>query len=615
VTVFILDARLSKAPPAARDFLDVVGDDLELANVCRLTDEGAAYGASFAYGDGFIFANPISSQGLSEAADAALGEARQAGAVILPIATTADSRRPPDGIEQAQSFDVVDAARQRGMPTNAYRTVAHAFSRQALARLAPTMASDRVRLFLCHRRSDGEDLVAAVDRVLSATHQRFFRDLVNIQVGEVAQEKIDEALATADVLVFFDTPAAGESAWVAHELATALGRGIPVVWVRVDDAAERAALPVQPGGAPQITDVDADATISDQDALQSLAEQILVEADELNRAHVRRARETFSRIRRQARELGREVQTLDARLQIFSTKQEATGGRYPTRPAIHVLQVFARHPRTEDQKQLIDWLSEHDYGPHQADCRAFDAAVMLDPLPGASTRFSEFGVVEPARDYLKSLEQPTNTRGSSHDGTLLLLGAFPTAVSTHAAVIEAVQATTGTWLDLGGRIVCGGHPTFVPLLTEALRLRGLPSDRLVVFWSRYYVKDENIAALRTQATVVPIQAVAGDKSASLTAMRQAMVAGAGHAAVIAVGGRTHELGQHVPGLNEEIKLARGAGLPVYIMGAAGGQASVLAADAGASGWGSLGNRLSPADNEFVATSDRYEDIAELIWSQ
>ena len=63
-------------------------------------------------------------------------------------------------------------------------------------------------------------LVAEVDKALSARHTgRVFRDLVEIQVGEPAQEKIDEELARADVLVFFDTPKAGESTWVAHELA------------------------------------------------------------------------------------------------------------------------------------------------------------------------------------------------------------------------------------------------------------------------------------------------------------------------------------------------------------------------------------------------------------
>lgn len=614
VTVFILDATLTGAPAGTPSFLDAVADDLELANVCRVGDDAGAYGASFAYGDGLIFANSASGSTGTDAAEAAIAEAKQAGAVIFPIAMNADSRRPPEAVGEAQSYDVTDAARQRGLPPGAHGAVAHAFSRQALARLAPTLGFAEVRLFLCHRRPDGEDLVAAVDRVLSATHQPFFRDLVDIQVGDVAQEKIDEALALADVLVFFDTPAAGESAWVAHELATALARGIPVVWVQVGAPEARAPLPVQPSGRPHIAGVDASSIVIDDSALHGLADQILMEADELNRTHVRRAREVFSRIRRQARSQGREVEALDARLQIFSIKNPAGDGRYPTRPSVHVLQVFARHPSQLDQEQLTRWLSEHDYGPHQAECRAFDAAIILDPLAGPTVRFSEFGVVEPATNYLKSLEEPAPSRGAGHDGTMLLLGAFPTAVATHPSVIEAVQAITGAWLDFGGRIVCGGHPTFVPLLTEAIRTRRLPIDRLTVYWSRYYVTDAAIAALETQAVVVAIAGMAGNRGASLTTLREAMVSGAGRAAVAAVGGRTDELGQHVPGLDEESGLALAASLPVFLIGGPGGQAAVLASRAEASGWASVPNGLSPAQNRFLASSDRYEEIARLIWS-
>ncbi|WP_349269281.1 hypothetical protein MPNTM1_04902 [Mycolicibacterium parafortuitum] len=614
MTIFILSAGLSGAPQAAQRFLDVVAADLGLANVSWLNDESAAYGAAFVYGDGLILANPGPGGSLSEAGISAVEEAVRAGAVVLPVAMTVDARRPPDAAAEAQSFDCVDAARQRGIPDGDHINVAHAFSRQALARVVPTMATSRLRLFLCHRRSDGEDFVAAVDKELATIHQPFFRDLVNIQVGDAAQDAIDEALSTADVLVFFDTPDAGESAWVARELSAALGRGIPVVWVRIGEVSGRAPLPVWPSGTPHIVIENHAAALAGDGVIRALAEQILTEADALNYAHFRRARETFARIRRQARELGRDVQTLDARLQIFSTRQDSEDQPYPTRPTVHILQVFARNPTAEDQDDLIRWLSENGYGPHEAECRAFDAAVMLSPFPGGTVVFGDFGVVQPAQVYLTSLAEPTAVRGSTHDGTLLLVGAFPSAVSTHAAVIEAVQATAGTWLDLGGRIVCGGHPTFVPLLTQAIRLRGLPPDHLTVVWSRFYASDDSIDALRTQAVVVPVEGVAGDKAASLTLMRNELISASGRAVVLAVGGRTSEMGQHSPGLNEETSLARAAGLPLFALGAPGGQASLLAGDARASGWATLGNRLSDAENEEIATSEDYEEIARKIWS-
>lgn len=615
MTIFILSAGLTGAPTSAAGFLEVVAADLGLANVSLLDDESAAYGAAFVYGDGLILANPQATETMSDAATSAVEEAVRAGAVVLPVAMSVESRRPPEAAEEAQSFDVVDAARLRNIPGGDYANVAHAFSRQALARVVPTMATSRLRLFLCHRRSDGESLVAAVDKELATIHQPFFRDLVNIQVGDAAQDVIDEALSTADVLVFFDTPASGESSWVARELDTALGRGIPVVWVRLGEDNGRAPLPVTPSGSPHIEVRSVSHVISDETALHALAEQILTEADALNYAHFRRARETFSRIRRQARDLGREVQTLDARLQIFSTRQDAEGSPYPARPAVHILQVFARNPTEEDRDDLVRWLSDNGYGPHEAECRAFDAAVMLSPLPGGSVAFGDFGVVQPAQDYLTGLAPASVPKGPSHDGVLLLLGAFPSAISTHAAVIEAVQSTAGAWFDLGGRVVCGGHPTFVPLLTQAVRLRGLPSDRLTVVWSRYYATDDSIDALRTQALVVPVDAVLNDKAASLTAMRSEMVLAAGRALTVAVGGRTSEMGGHAPGLTEETALARANGLPIFLLGAAGGQAAVLAMEARTSGWGLLNNGLTPDENDQLASSEDYEGIARSLWEK
>lgn len=114
--------------------------------------------------------------------------------------------------------------------------------------------------------------------------------------------------------------------------------------------------------------------------------------------------------------------------------------------------------------------------------------------------------------------------------------------------------------------------------------------------------------------MVPVDGVSGDKAASLTAMRHELVSVAGRAAVVAVGGRTNEGGLHVPGLVEETSLARYAGLPVFLLGAAGGQASVLAMDARASGWSDLGNGLTAAANEEIVTSEDYEGIARRIWA-
>jgi BMFP domain-containing protein YqiC len=615
MSIYILSRTLTAAPADASPFLEAAAADLELGVVCPIDSETAAFAAEAHYGDGVVFANPEPGQEITEAARAFLEQAESVGAVVMPIAMSAGTRNPPPVVSVHQSHDVADAFRRRDLPTDALAAVAHEFSRIALARVLPTLALGNVRLFLCHRRTDGEELAAAIDKELSKRHSKFFRDLVDIQVGEPAQEVIDESLQLADVVVFFDTPAAGESAWVARELATSLGRGIPVLWIRTgEDSPARSALPVQPSGAPHIPAAEVPENLADGAAFGAFADRILAEADVLNRASLRTARETFARIRSRSRSLGRTVETLDARQQIYAITEPDAQGPYPRRKSVHVVQLFARHPTAEDQQQLTAWLADNDYGPHAAECRAFDAAVMLDPLPGAPLTFGNFGVSESAADYLGRLQEVVPVRDDHHDGTMLLLGAFPSGVATHQGIIEAVQAVAVTWLRLGGRIVCGGHPTFIPLLTEAVRSVGANRDQLTVYWSRFFATPEAIEALLTQAVVVPTEAVNGDRDQSLTTMRSAMVGHSERAAVVGIGGRTSELGTHAPGLDEEVRLARAAQLPVYLLGATGGQTGQLARDAAAAGWTSLGNPLSQTDNLFLAESDRYEAIARTIWT-
>ena len=615
MTIYVLSGNLTSAPGSAAPFLEAACLELEMGVVCPINNDTAAYRADVRYGDGVIFANPELDRDISGAAQDLLERAVAVGAVVLPVAMSAESRKPPAVVAVNQSHDVIDAARRRDLRPNAITPLAQEFARIALARVSPTLGVDQIRLFLCHRRTDGEDLVAAVDKELSKRHSKFFRDLVDVQSGELAQEKIDDALSTADVLIFFDTPDAGESAWVALELATALGRGIPVLWIRVgSEGPNRAPLPVQPGGSPLLTPGDVPDDLTDRAAFGRLADRILLEADVLNRVSLRTACETFAEISAHCRRQGRTLDTLDARHQIYAITEPAQPGAYPRRQSIHVVQVFARHPTTEDQQRLTEWLVENGYGPHEAKCRAFDAAVLLDPLPGMPQSFSEFGIREPAGDYLGRLRQVAPARDQYHDGTLLLLGAFPSAVGSHQAVIEAVRAVSSTWLELGGSIVCGGHPTFVPLLTEAVRNVGATREQLLVYWSRYYATSEAIDALLTQATVVPIDAIDGDRAASLTAMRTVMMSHSDRAAVVAIGGRTSEMGRHTPGLDEEVRLARERRLPVYLIGGPGGQTAHLAHDAAGSGWTTLGNPLASNENTFLAESDHYDAMARLIWS-
>jgi hypothetical protein len=566
-------------------------------------------------GDGVVFFNPPCDE-YAGAVELLLAEARGAGAVILPIAMAVEHRRPAGAAGELQSFDVVDQLRRRELTSEQLPIIGAAFAREALGVTMPTFVKSRLRIFLCHRRRDGELVTAELDAALQVRHEHVFRDLIDIQVAERAQEQIEFHLAGADVLVFLDTPDAGESWWVARELEIALGRNIPVVWVRLHAVIEeRAQLTVKPGAEPHI---GVQGTELSREEAGLLADEILRVAARLASQHGRTSMQALRRLKAWAAEQGAEIELLDARRQIFQLRHPPSGTRaYPLRPASDVLQLFGRAPDEADRDSLESFLAERGMGPHDHECRAFDAAILLDPTGTGQRALGEWSVTEHPDRFLSYLApHPENAKGAPSP-RLLLLGAFPTGDYARDQIAPAVHAAATTWLRLGGCIVCGGHPTFVPLLASAASaiLGDLSRERLVVYQSEWFAAPAQLQELAEHTTVVPTPR-RDSREESLTVMRNAMVADGGAVVALAIGGRTDEGGTHVPGIDEEIELARAQGIAVYLLGAPGGQAAVLAAKAAieTDPWASLGNSLDRAGNELLAATEEYEHAVELIWT-
>ncbi len=566
-------------------------------------------------GDGVVFFNPPRDEH-ADAVEMLLSEAAHAGAVILPIAMSAEHRRPPGAAGELQSFDVVDHLRRRELSDEQLPIIGAAFAREARGATMPTFARSRLRIFLCHRRSDGETPTAQLGDALLVRHEHVFRDLINIQVGERAQEEIELHLSGADVLVFLDTPDAGESWWVTHELEAALGRNIPVVWVQLESTnIERARLAVKPAAEPHLPIADGELSHVQAGAL---ADEILRVASRLGAQHGRTTTQAFRRLKAWATANGAEVEQLDARQQIFQLRHPPITTRtYPLRPASDVLQLFGRAPDESDRASLEQFLAERGMGPHDQQCRAFDAAILLDPTGTGQQVLGEWSVTEHPDRFLAYLAPPKPAESGAPPPRLLLLGAFPTGDYARDQLTPAVHATATTWFRLGGSIVCGGHPTFVPLLVNAAAaiLGGdVARERLIVYQSEWFAAPAQMQELAEQATVVGTPA-RESREASLTVMREAMVADGEAACALAIGGRTDEQGTHTPGIDEEIELTRAHGTPVYLLGAPGGQAALRAERAGTEvePWSSLGNDLTAAGNELLADTDEYEHAIELIW--
>jgi hypothetical protein len=99
---------------------------------------------------------------------------------------------------------------------------------------------------------------------------------------------------------------------------------------------------------------------------------------------------------------------------------------------------------------------------------------------------------------------------------------------------ESIKALVEIVLPVG-RITSGGHPAITPLIALFVRDGGLPTDRLTIFQSRYFIdrfpqENEQFADIRV------IDEVPDDQQASLALMRQAMLSSQEFDAAVLIGG-------------------------------------------------------------------------------
>ena len=165
-------------------------------------------------------------------------KALEKGARIWPVAIDRRARTPMEVISDKQSYDVWEQLRCRDLDGKYLGTIAKIFSRKLVARVFPTCYCEEGEIFLSHRRLDGEEITAKIyDKILmQAKESTPFRDVVNVKVGDAAQEVIDKVMESSDVFVFLHTPKSAESEWILKELRFALLRNIPILWVQIDNA-------------------------------------------------------------------------------------------------------------------------------------------------------------------------------------------------------------------------------------------------------------------------------------------------------------------------------------------------------------------------------------------
>ena len=103
------------------------------------------------------------------------------------------------------------------------------------------------------------------------------------------------------------------------------------------------------------------------------------------------------------------------------------------------------------------------------------------------------------------------------------------------AIRDAIRALTMVVVEEKALLVFGGHPAITPMIRLQIAQTGVPvGDHVVMFQSRYFERvfpEDNSAFERVEL----IDAVVGDREASLLNMRKAMLAGP-FAAALFIGG-------------------------------------------------------------------------------
>ncbi len=178
-------------------------------------------------------------------------------------------------------------------------------------------------------------------------------------------------------------------------------------------------------------------------------------------------------------------------------------------------------------------------------------------------------------------------------------------------ILEFVALFSGLVFKYGGRIVHGCHPTFTPVILRQARLQACERLRkpVTLIMSELWAQDlsqDDISSMTDIAEFVITRKVGiggphdtDTRNQSLTAMRSVLVDAQN--VMVAVGGKMHSGDGKVPGVAEEMELARKKGIPRFLIAGLGGFAQELAKNVTPS---SLDNSLSRRENvALFSTND------------
>ena len=506
---------------------------------------------------------------------------------IWPIAMekNPECRLPPQPAHEYQSFDVSSWNEVRCPLKDNIPAIAQVFARKVVAQTLSPLYRDEVLYFISHRRSDGEGVAQKLSDELSrlTRRNRAFRDVVEVEVGDDAQAKIDEKLALSDVLIFLQTEQAQYSEYIMKELCYALINDIPILWIQIDNA-PFSKLRIRPGEEPVLSYQSEE--FNDPDRLIEIADEIEGKCFQLI---LNSSNQVCSYIEylMDLSHSGNICLTSDKNAVLAYEVEYKTVDFYDPKIQRHYIQCFGRHPKADDVEKFCSRVKQTDF--YQKNDRVFLLFRHADQNAlGEDTKLMR----ENYDNYIVNLENVSGVPRDWHGKRIILSGAFPDCDEIYKnSLLEALSVYAKQIIRNGYTLVFGAHPTFQEIIFDIGRLFGFGMHNSIeMHMDRAYAGQYDLNELRKKCSLVLTD--------GLQEMRENMICKKKAEALICLGGKI-KANKAEQGVDIEVGLAKSVGIPVALVGTVGGRSSEYALEMEKdSDWSSLnpwGNELNVYD--------------------
>lgn len=530
-----------------------------------------------------------------------LKEALNKKSKIFPVALDKENRMPPSIISDKQSFDVYDQLRRRNLSSDYVEIPANVFARKIISECMPTICNENINIFLSHRRLDGEEITASICDALNvlAPEKEFFRDIVNVNIGENAQDVIDTVLAYSDVLVFFHTKLSATSDWILKEILYALINNIPILWVKIGNI-DIKSLKYMPSEKPHLEYLDED--FSNQDTLNEIADQILVKSYEIL---LDKSNDVYDEMNCITDLLNDKLELVNDTKMLYTLSLPRKGYSYPQRTINQFVQFFGRIPKRSDADELKSILAQYPSSE-------FDSAVMLSKRVITRTKYDDI-LSDNFDDFYYTYFKYLKGNSADLPYDIVISGAFPDGDEIFKQNLTySLICFVKEILKEGFNLCFGAHPTFQELIFDTAKIvTENYVEKVKMYISNYFVSHNNILNFKNRCTPIEIDEVDNNQTLSLTELRKKLIERENVKALICLGGKIKG-NKSEEGIREEIAIAKSKGIPVFLIGSVGGCSSVIAKDyAKSDSWSEINDASRELNINLMKGID-YKESARLV---